>query len=76
MLSEKKLWTILHVCKLANCLGQVFPRRFRDRIWIPRIENWIPRIIKNRVPRIREIGPYWSILGTKHFPLKNPALGD
>jgi len=43
-----------------------FLRRFRDPIRVPRISNWVPRIRenyhqvpkirKNRVPRIREIG--------------------
>ena len=49
-----------------STLTRVFLRRFRNRIWVPRISNRVPRIrenyhrvpkiIKNRVPRIREIG--------------------
>jgi len=43
---------------------QVFVRRYRDPIRVPRIENRVPRISKNhhRVPRTREnrvpTGPY------------------
>ena len=52
--------------KLTLCLTQVFWRRFRDPIQVPRIQN--------RVPRIREIGPLQVHTGYLTFSLrKNQA---
>jgi len=54
-----------------------FLRRFRDPIRVPRIrENYhrVPKIIKNRVPRIREIGPLQIQTGFLPFSLKNPDV--
>jgi len=61
--------------KLKHCT-QVFLRRFRDPIRVPRIENQVPRIRENyhRVPRIREnrvpTSPYRVPI---IFPKKNPG---
>ena len=57
-------------------LRQVFLRRFRDPIRVPRICNPVPRIRENyhRLPRFREI---WSLqvhTGYIIFSLKKPAL--
>jgi len=52
---------------------QVFLRRFRDPIRVPRIrENYhrIPKIRKSRVPRIREIGSLQIQNGFLTFSLK------
>jgi len=59
---------------------QVFLRRFRDPIWVPRISNRVPRIRENyhrvtkirenRVPRIREIGSLQIHTGYLTFSLK------
>jgi len=44
---------------------QVFLRRFRDPIRLPRFSNRVPRIRKlSSVPKIRKSGPYKSIPGT------------
>jgi len=55
--------------KLYN---QVFLRRFRGPIRLPRIENRVPRIRENyhRVPRIREIGSLLVHTGSLTFSLK------
>jgi len=62
------------------CLNSVFLRCFRDPIWVPRIENRVPRISENhhrvlrikenRVPRIREIGALQVHIGYLTFSLK------
>ena len=61
---------------------QVFSRRFRDPIQIPRISSRVPRISENyyrvpkirenRVPRIREIGSLQIHTGYLTFSLKKP----
>jgi len=61
-------------------LKQVFLRRFRDPIRVPRISNRVPRIRENyhrvlkirenRVPRIREIGSLQIHIGHLTFSLK------
>ena len=63
--------------------GRVFLRRFRDPIRVPRISNRVPRIRenyhrvpkirKNRVPRIREIGSLQIQIGFLTFSLKKTA---
>jgi len=60
-----------------------FLRRFRDPIRVPRISNRVrrirksyhrvPKIRKNRVPRIREIGSLQIQTGFLTFSLKKPA---
>jgi len=59
-----------------------FLRRFRDQIRVPRISNRVPRIRenyhrvpkirKNRVPRIREIGSLQIQTGFLTFSLRKP----
>jgi len=50
----------------------VFWRRFRDPIWVPRIENRVPKIRGNyqRVSRIREIVSLQIHTGYLTFSLK------
>ena len=65
-------------------LKQVFLRRFRDPIRVPRISNRVPRIRENyhrvlkirenRVPRIREVGSLQIHIGHLTFSLKKPDL--
>jgi len=61
-----------------------FSRRFRDPIQVPRIENQVltirenhhrvPRIKKNRVPIIREIGSLQVHIGYLTFSIKQTWL--
>jgi len=46
-------------------------RSFRDPIRVPRISNRVPKIRKNRVPRVREIGFLQIQTGFLTFSLKN-----
>jgi len=55
-------------------LKQVFLRRFRDPIRVPRISNRVPKIRENRAPRIREIGSLQIQTGFLTFSLKKPWL--
>jgi len=52
----------------------VLLRRFRDPIWVSRIENRVTRIIENRVPRIREIGTLLVHTGYLTFRLAKTLL--
>ena len=72
---EKMSWTY--------CMhNQVFLRRFRDPIQVPRISNRVsripenyhrvPKIRENWVPRIREIGSLHMHIGYRTFSLKKP----
>jgi len=54
--------------------NQVFLRRFRDPIRVPRIVDMVPRIRENRVPRIREIGSLKIHIGYLTFSLKKTLL--
>jgi len=63
---------------------RVFLKRFRDPMRVLRISNRVPRItenyhrapkiIKNRVPRIREIGSLQFQTGLLTFSLKKPLI--
>jgi len=68
----------------VRCFNQVFLRRFRDPIRMPRIENRVatirenhyrvPRIKENRVTVIREIGSLQVHIGYLTFSLKKTLL--
>jgi len=52
---------------------QVFLRRFRDPIRVPRIRenyHWVPKIRENQVPTIREIGSLHIHTGYLTFSFK------
>jgi len=55
-------------------MSKVLLRRFRDPVWVPRIENRVSRIRKNRVPRIRKIGTLQVHAGYLTFPLTETLL--
>ena len=67
-------------------MDKVFLRRFRDPNRVPRISNrvpiikenyhLVPKIIKNRVPRIREIGSLQIQTGFLTFSLKKTLHMD
>ena len=66
------------------CYHRVFLRCFRDPIWVSRISNQVPRIRenyhrvpkvrKNRVPRIRQIGSLQIHTGYLTFSLKKTLV--
>jgi len=76
----KPLVRTLYLLPNTHHLSQGFLRRFRDPIRVPRISNRVPRmrenyhrvpkIRKNRVPRIREIGSIQIRTGFLTFYLK------
>jgi len=60
-------------CSIHYAYNQVFLRRFRDLIQVPRFrENYhrVPKIRENRVLRIREIGSLQIHTGFLTFSLK------
>jgi len=68
----------------AVLFKQFFLRRFRDPIRVPKISNWVPRIggnyhrvpkiLENRVARIREIVSLQIHTGYLAFSLKKTGL--
>jgi len=76
MLSDNKLWTILHVCELANCLGQVFHGVLGTRFGslefkIESLES--EKIVFLESEKSVPTGPYW----VPNISLqKKPTLGD
>jgi len=56
-------------------LGPGFLRCFKDPIWVPRIENRVPRFKENyhRVPRIRENGSLQDHTWHLTFSIKKPV---